>query len=71
MSEHSFWHLYKRYKQYFESDLPVNSENIIKIIKHITSPSSRDQAIRVARVFSKINEIEVDFSNLDLSLHMV
>ncbi|MGD1911719.1 MAG: site-specific integrase [Rivularia sp. (in: cyanobacteria)] len=67
-SEHSFWHLYKRYKQYFESDLPVNSENIIKIIKHITSPSSRDQAIRVARVFSKIHEIEVDFTNLKLPI---
>ncbi len=65
-SEHSFWHLHKRYKQYFESDLPVTSENIIKIIKNITSPSSRDQAIRVARVFSKIHEIEVDLKNLKL-----
>ncbi|MBF2014837.1 MAG: site-specific integrase [Rivularia sp. T60_A2020_040] len=65
-SEHSFWHLSKRYKQYFESDLPVTSEGIIKIIKNITSPSSRDQAIRVARVFSKIHGIEVDFSNLKL-----
>ena len=67
-SEHSFWHLYKRYKQYFESDLPVTNENIIKIIKNITSPSSRDQAIRVARVFSKIHGIEVDLKNLKLSV---
>ncbi|MEM7727097.1 MAG: site-specific integrase [Cyanobacteria bacterium P01_A01_bin.45] len=65
-SEHSFWHLYKRYKQHFESDLPVTNENIINIIKNITSPSSRDQAIRVARVFTKIHEIKVDFTNLKL-----
>ena len=67
-SEHSFWHLYKRYKQYFESDLPVNSENIITIIRNITSPSSRDQAIRVARVFSKNHGIEIDFKNLKLAV---
>ena len=65
-SEHSFWHLYKRYKQYFESDLPVTSENIIKIIKEIASPSSRNQAIRVARVFSKIHGLEVNFKELKL-----
>ncbi len=65
-SEHSFWHLYKRYKQYFELDLPVTSNNIINIIKKIDSPSSRDQAIRVARVFSKIHGIEVDFKDLKL-----
>lgn len=65
-SEHSFWHLYKRYKQYFESDLPVTNDNIVKIIKDIASPSSRDQAIRVARVFSKIHGIEVNFKDLKL-----
>ncbi|MGB7376994.1 MAG: site-specific integrase [Rivularia sp. (in: cyanobacteria)] len=65
-SEHSFWHLYKRYKQYFELDLPATSENIITIIRNIASPTSRDQAIRVARVFSKIHQIEVDFRNLKL-----
>ena len=65
-SEHSFWHLHKRYKQYFESDLPITSEGIITIIQNITSPSSRDQAIRVARVFTKIHGIEVDFTNLKL-----
>ncbi|MCJ8280672.1 MAG: site-specific integrase [Rivularia sp. ALOHA_DT_140] len=65
-SEHSFWHLYKRYTQYFASDLPVTSENIVTIITNISSPSSRDQAIRVARVFSQIHGIEVDFKNLKL-----
>ncbi|MEO1431981.1 MAG: site-specific integrase [Cyanobacteria bacterium J06633_8] len=65
-SEHSFWHLCKRYKQYFESDLAVTSENIIQIIKSITSPTSRDQAIRIARVFSKIHGIEVNFKDLKL-----
>ena len=67
-SEHSFWHLSKRYKQYFESDLPVTSDNIVKIIKSITSPSSRDQAIRIARVFSKIHGIEVNFKDLKLPI---
>ena len=65
-SEHSFWHLYKRYTQYFDLDLPATSENIITIIKNITSPTSRDQAIRVARVFSKIHQIEVNFKDLKL-----
>ena len=65
-SEHSFWHLYKRYKQYFESDLPVTSDNIVEIIKSITSPTSRDQAIRIARVFSKIHGIEVNLKDLKL-----
>ncbi|MDJ0697273.1 site-specific integrase [Mastigocoleus sp. MO_188.B34] len=65
-SEHSFWHLYKRYTQYFDLDLSATSESIITIIKKITSPTSRDQAIRVARVFSKIHGIEVDFKDLKL-----
>lgn len=65
-SEHSFWHLHKRYKQYFESELPLTNQNIIQIIQQIASPSSRDQAIRVARVFSKIHGIEVNFQNLKL-----
>ena len=65
-SEHSFWHLYKRYTQYFDLDVPATSENIITIIKNVNSPTSRDQAIRVARVISKIHHIEVDLKNLKL-----